>query len=299
VADSPMAGKLTSRRVLEWGGSCLCIGGIVFLALRLGDYAAQFDVTRLDGTDICSAAALTLVYGISNMLLARAWWSILCANDVGLPWLTALRIYGISQIAKYVPGNVMHIALRQSMGLVAGLPGWALAKSSFWEIAAICCCGALFALLAAPLIWPPITNQLAGLMYLLAFLGEILFAGRLAGRHLAKACVWHTIFLLLSASVFLGALELIAGEAIAFPMVVAWGAAYVVAWLAGVVTPGAPAGLGVREAVLMLLLGGHIAGPDLLLAVLLSRLITVTGDGLFFAGSWALRRQATLSEKRP
>lgn len=46
---------------------------------------------------------------------------------------------------------------------------------------------------------------------------------------------------------------------------------------------GAPAGLGVREAVLLVLLGTTAHQETLLLAVLLSRIITVFGDLLFFA----------------
>jgi uncharacterized membrane protein YbhN (UPF0104 family) len=58
--------------------------------------------------------------------------------------------------------------------------------------------------------------------------------------------------------------------------------AFVVAWLVGLVTPGAPAGVGVRELVLMALLKGLVPEDDLLMAVLLSRVVTVGGDGLFF-----------------
>ena len=74
----------------------------------------------------------------------------------------------------------------------------------------------------------------------------------------------------------------------------AWPAAcgaYTAAWLAGFVTPGAPAGLGVRELVLVFLLDGHAAEPDLLPAVVLSRVVTVLGDTFFFgAAAWAGRR---------
>ena len=59
--------------------------------------------------------------------------------------------------------------------------------------------------------------------------------------------------------------------------------AYVIAWLAGLVTPGAPAGIGVREAVLLFLLGNVLPHADLLLAVLIGRMVTVFGDTIYFA----------------
>ena len=65
---------------------------------------------------------------------------------------------------------------------------------------------------------------------------------------------------------------------------------FAAAWVAGFVTPGAPAGLGVREAVLA---GGlrPIYGPEVALALpLLFRMVTVTGDGVAFALGTLLRR---------
>ena len=60
------------------------------------------------------------------------------------------------------------------------------------------------------------------------------------------------------------------------------------AWLAGLLTPGAPAGIGVRELVLVLLLKGIVPEAELLLAVLLSRLVTVGGDLLFYLVAMAI-----------
>jgi uncharacterized membrane protein YbhN (UPF0104 family) len=58
--------------------------------------------------------------------------------------------------------------------------------------------------------------------------------------------------------------------------------AYVVAWLIGLITPGAPAGVGVRELVLLFLLKDTITEAELVLVVLLGRTVTVTGDLLAF-----------------
>ena len=58
--------------------------------------------------------------------------------------------------------------------------------------------------------------------------------------------------------------------------------AYVIAWLAGLVTPGAPAGIGVREIVMYALLHTLISQSDLLTAIVLARIVTVAGDLLFY-----------------
>ena len=63
-------------------------------------------------------------------------------------------------------------------------------------------------------------------------------------------------------------------------------AAFSLAWAAGFLTPGAPAGLGVREAALVAALGGLLGEPTVLLAALALRVVTVLGDTLFFTGSF-------------
>jgi uncharacterized membrane protein YbhN (UPF0104 family) len=57
--------------------------------------------------------------------------------------------------------------------------------------------------------------------------------------------------------------------------------AFVVAWIVGLVAPGAPAGVGVRELVLIVLLKGLVLEVELLMAVLLSTVVTVVSDRLF------------------
>lgn len=63
------------------------------------------------------------------------------------------------------------------------------------------------------------------------------------------------------------------------------------------VTPGAPAGVGVRELVLLLLLKGLAADTDLIMAVLLGRLVTVIGDLLFFMATFLIPTKLCVLEK--
>jgi hypothetical protein len=59
------------------------------------------------------------------------------------------------------------------------------------------------------------------------------------------------------------------------------------------ITPGAPAGVGVRELVLLLLVKGMLTEPDLLVAVLTGRIVTVSGDFIYFLSSLTLNRSKT------
>jgi uncharacterized membrane protein YbhN (UPF0104 family) len=63
--------------------------------------------------------------------------------------------------------------------------------------------------------------------------------------------------------------------ALAWPI---WLAGFAQAWTVGLVVPGAPGGLGVFEAALLLRLGGLVPAPQLLAVALSYRLITTIGD---------------------
>jgi hypothetical protein len=63
-------------------------------------------------------------------------------------------------------------------------------------------------------------------------------------------------------------------------------AAFALAWILGFLAPGAPAGLGVRESIMLLLLAGAAPEADLLLFVLLARVVTMLGDAICFAVGW-------------
>jgi uncharacterized membrane protein YbhN (UPF0104 family) len=66
------------------------------------------------------------------------------------------------------------------------------------------------------------------------------------------------------------------------------------AWLAGFVVPGAPGGLGVREAALLWLLAGQMDASQAGSVAVIMRVATTFADGLFAASSAWL-----LAERRP
>lgn len=61
------------------------------------------------------------------------------------------------------------------------------------------------------------------------------------------------------------------------------GLSYATSWLAGKITPGAPGGIGVREAALVLLLGNTIGETEALLLGVALRVVTTFGDFFLLA----------------
>jgi uncharacterized membrane protein YbhN (UPF0104 family) len=271
------------KRLLHWAGGALAIIGGVFVVLRLRQHAAGIDFERLTGAHLAVLVLLAMVYGGANTFLALAWRNLLafCRETTTRRW--AIYAYGSSQLAKYIPGNIFQFAGRLAIGMADGYGGWALARSTLWELGLISVAGAIYGCLALNLVFEDIPTFASLLAFAFALAAAIALSARFLSRHVAIALAEQALFLALSGAVFVGCLVIAAPEIDAAPgRLMAVAGAFVLAWLVGLVTPGAPAGLGVREAVLLVLLAGIGTEPEVLLAVLLGRIVNVVGDALFF-----------------
>lgn len=281
------------KRIFHAASSVLALAGVLFVVLKIAHHWTDIDVSGLGSTAWAGLGIAAVAYGLANALLARAWWHLLRELDVHVPWPKALRIYGVSQINKYIPGNIFHLAGRQTLGMAAGWAARPLATSALWELIMLATLGALFGTLALPLFWSPFPPLPAIALWagLSAFIYAALRRGGVPG--IARAMWLQTCFLATSGAVFLTVLMVTHKTTPEAGLLLpAACGAYVLAWLAGLVTPGAPAGVGVREAVLLFLLKGLFAPSDLLVAAVLGRIVTASGDVLFYLSALTLRGEA-------
>lgn len=271
------------RALLHWAGAGLAVLGVVFVTFRLHTYAGNFDLSAL-GWELCLLIVLlAMVYGAANVLLALAWRSLLAYLQIAVGRGWAIRAYGVSQLAKYVPGNIFQFAGRQAIGMAAGLPAAGLLKSTFLELLSIAVVGASAALLVLPLLWPGVPPVLGPALWVFGGAVALLVVKRLVGANVVRALLLQGLFLAISATLFVILFQRLGGTlpggSAAVPLLAG---GYVIAWLAGLVTPGAPAGVGVRELVLLLLFKGTLVEADLLMAVAMGRAVTVLGDLAYF-----------------
>ena len=281
------------KRSLHLAGGALGALGVLFVAIKLVEYGDQIELSKFGTGALFALFGLAVVYGAASLLLGFAWRDLL--NHLGIytdpRW--AVRTYGISQLAKYVPGNIFYLAGRQAIGVAAGLPAWPLAKSALWELGIISITGSLFALLVLPFLVKEITGSLALIIFLISVLACGCIAYRWFSFWVARALSRYTVFLALSGAIFASIVYLVvpAGSAITSVVPEICGA-YVVAWLAGLVTPGAPAGAGVRELVLFTILHPIVGQADLLAAIVLGRIATVVGDIVYYLLAIGIRQKA-------
>lgn len=229
-----------------------------------------------------------------------------------------LIVWGQANLAKYLPGNVLHFAGRQVLGARHGWPQGKIAAASLLEVG-------LFVLLPASLTglalaatgnldqigqssWLALAVLLAAVALILA-----LFATRSAGwlprpaaRLLARLELAHPAAMLPALLYFLlffigmsliswWLYGLVTGTATLADLPLLAGA-FLASWLLGFVIPGAPGGIGVREGTFALfggaLLGDAALGQESLVIVALAmRLVTLAGEGLLFLLALGVARE--------
>lgn len=300
-AGKPQLGKLAQRLGLAL--TLVAAGVVVWRLLSLWPQIGS----ALQQTNVLLAiTGLSLVYGGSLFLLAWTW-ALLIA-----PWRSAtfralVRAYGISAVAKYLPGNVFHLAGRQLVGSRLDISHKTMALATVFELAlsvisALCVTAAFLIAADEPL------DLGIGSSYILAaaVASAVLIAAILrigAGRRKRqqpsgvnvpspKASVigfaLATVFFVLSGLMAAVLYQAITG---AGSLSLTIGAAYVAAWLTGYVVPGASGGLGVREAAMLVFLAPVIGEPMTLALAIAIRLVTTFGDLAFTGAAYLLIRE--------
>lgn len=277
------------RAILNTVGGLLGLAGVGFVALRLQSYAGQIHIDRLGGAAWCALGALVPLSLVGNLLLAVGWWRLLAQTGAPTRPAWALPTYGVSQLARYVPGNVFQFAGRQALGVGAGVPGRALAKSAVAEIALQILGGATLGLLLLPQL--PVLARLAGTctIVLIALATLRIRPGAWAAQAFGAYALFHAL-----SGLCLGVvLSLVHGSALEASQWSTVCGASALAWLVGLLTPGAPAGAGVREAALVLLLGTMAPAADILIAIVLARAVQIVGDIIVFFAALGWLRSGT------
>lgn len=304
TAQPPKSSRLKS--LVRLGGIAVSLAALVFVGLAIhrsfGDVQRQF-VSPLFLIAILGCA---VAYAVILQLVGIAWYRFLVLVDgpsLGLG--RALAIFGRTQIYKYLPSNVMHMVGRFALGRIAGASNRALAVAQVGELSIIVlAAGASGALLAWPIFQaayarygpdnPTLTVGLvaAGLLAIAVGMG-LLLRFRMADIG-AKALITSAEAFFLYALFFMGNGLLIVVLVRAINVgghiaeLIGIGAT---AWLVGFVVPGAPGGLGVREAVLIMgLTAAGLPPPSATAVALGNRLVTVLGDCLVALVELVLRK---------
>ena len=303
---------LMRSRVVRLGFFALVLA---LLAVALYDQAGTLwhEVRRLSAPVMLLAFALGVAGLACNLMV---WREMLADLGARLSVAEAWRIYFIGGLSKYVPGSIWPVLAQAELGADRGILRSRSALSVILCYAVMTCSGAVVAAITLPFanagsvaqyFWilflipaglavlsPPVLNRLLRLVLRLAH--QPAGQASVSYRGLARTMAWAMVGWAINGLEIYVLMRHLAGDRQG-TLLVSVGA-YSLSWAIGFLAVFAPAGAGVREAVMIAVLHTQTTGAIALTVALVSRAISVVADTLTGAAATALVGRRRLRQIR-
>jgi uncharacterized membrane protein YbhN (UPF0104 family) len=292
---------------LRLAGNVVAVVAVIFVFVRL-----RASVETLPALTASAPLIAAIVAGVGANLLGlalatSAWQALLRSVGVEAAWRACAAIVGRSNIAKYVPGNIFHLVGRVGLAADAGLPSSLVVATLTAETAIVIGVAGLLGAPAAvrrlqsltevPAV-PTVAVAVAAAVAALAALAVLLRRRGIALRPgvLGTVVALDIVTYVVHGTTTWWLLSVLAPAASTTWWVCVSG--FSLAWVLGFVVPGAPGGIGVREAVFIGLVGSDVT-PEVAAAVsatvVVGRMQSVVGDVIVFVAAQRLQRRLATS----
>jgi len=282
--------------------------GLVFLAAVLVfawiGLRGRFDEVgdALGDTSLAGAGAGLLLVLLGLFATGLLWLRLMACLDGALPLVDGLAKFFFGQLGKYIPGSVWSIGAQAELARRHAVPARVTVAAGLlflaYHVETAVLLGAL-ALLAGSLEspWPDWVSWVALALAVTGLVPGIVrsLGRRIAGREVRIGWADTVVVVGLMAvtwTAYACALVLMS-PGLPWGELAALGGAFAAAYAVGVVVVFAPAGVGAREAVFVLLLAPVTGVAPATALALLTRVVHTGADALIAAGWWlAARRSA-------
>lgn len=289
------------RKYINVLGYLLAICSIVFLINRLAQHVEEIPCFEINIGSILSLIFIVILCAITHVFVSYMWLITLRGGNVFLNLIQTYVILGQSNIAKYLPGNIFHYIGQVALGRRFGIPPETIILSTgvltvtgIMTAAIVAVIGFLFDNDAFQWLKKMLDTQriiiigsiIIGLVIILLIMIIVFprfrswIRPRLAYLRptlIGKAVIlWVIIFIIFGIliSFLLNTIWNINTGLVWYQF--SWG--FALAWVLGLVVPGAPGGLGIREAIFFGLYRSQL------------------GDGLVIGLAFAIRVITSLSD---
>ena len=300
--------RLANSLPVRIGSAAITVASLLFFGWKMYTELPFGELDLFTAPSLLAYTGYSIIYSIVIAIPALAWTLYLRPSNPDENRFSAVgiaTIYGKTQLAKYLPGNVFHFVTRHVDSVSRGAGQIDLVKASVFEMSGLLFSGSLLSTIGLVFVDYPITWLRVAIIALSAIL--IVFAA----LHYIRSKTWSDaaepdfhlkgltilpLYILFFAST---GLLLILMHHIEFGNATSQKYAIlffsvIVSWIAGYVTPGSPGGLGVREAAMLVMLEPAITEQLALELILGYRIVTTMGDLLLFLYSslieWAVKR---------
>jgi glycosyltransferase 2 family protein len=299
--------RVMRSKVFRFGFLAVVLG-LFLIVLAHQAVTLWHEVQRLSAAVILLAGALNLCGLFCSLMV---WRELLADLGSRLSIPEAWRIMFIGQLAKYAPGSIWPVLAQSELGADRGIPRSRSALSVLLSYAVMTCSGAAVAAVVLPFteggsvaryIWvlfllpvilillsPPALNRLLVLVLRLSRLPPL--DQRISFIGLARTMAWAIAGWSCNGAMVYVLTRQITGDQ--HGLVLVSMGSYALSWVAGFLAVFAPAGAGVREAVMVAILSSRMTSAAALSVALVSRALAVVSDAVTGAAASALvgRRQ--------
>lgn len=302
-------------------GKVVTILSVVFVVIAITKLDINFNlISRAKPMHIlrvCFISSLLICF--AEYLMALAWKYLLdFFSGKHSRYKDAACVYAKANIGKYLPGNVMHYIERNLFATNLGLKQKDIIFSTIIEVIGITSISIILSLVFAYNHLKNVLLELVSFRMMIFFGGIsiiafllthliyvkkkdyiLIFLKNRSPKEFIKVLIHisavYTLFLVFGAAIMMFLLYSLYEFPLTFANISLIGISYTIAWVLGFVVPGAPGGIGIREFVLLFLLGNTFPSDISMTAILLHRLITILGDFEAYVITFILKKHINYS----
>jgi glycosyltransferase 2 family protein len=276
----------------------------------------------IDLTWIPWSILMVVIYAFCYVLYSIAWKYIIESySSKKLDNALVMNIYMRSNVAKYIPGNIFHFAGRHYLVRKEGISDKALLFGNMTEIASLIFYSSLIILIgfASGCINIP-ESVLTKIKTVYLLIGASIFAAavilffiiiKLRKKKInwkfflsvsnlpliIKNSFLYTFIFIVLGSILYVITFILLKNSFSFDNMLYVICSFSLAWVLGFIVPGAPGGLGIRETVIIIMLGSIYDNNTSVLSSVIMRIITISGDILAYLIGYFIGRIKRLEIK--
>ena len=300
--------KINLKKYIKLLGNIVTIVAIIFVFKKL--FSNDLDYALLFNTkNILIVIAIIIVQTLVISLKCFNWWQIVrILSGKLISFKESMQVYTKSNILKYIPGNVFQYVGRNELALRNDIKHVDVAFSTVLDVL-IEASGTLI----LPMIFLfsqiiTIFNLYRKTLLLLVGVGIVVmliivlvayvkFKGKLLAllqRYMdvinlknslkIVGCFLYAAAMSIAISLlYMFILIFVLGQIVDAQMFFYIMGAYSISWLIGFLIPGAPAGMGIKEAVMLTIVSGMLSADIIALSLVTFRVLSIVSDVLAFA----------------
>lgn len=296
----------TFKKIFNILGNIVTLIAIYFVFKKL--FSNDLDYSEIfNQKDIAIVLFVIIFLSIIIILNCFPWKTLveIFAKEK-MPWLDTAKVYTKSNLLKYLPGNVFQYVGRNQLASKMNISHIQVAAATVLDVAVNVLAGIILAsiyllknnLLSDFFTDLPIALALGLCLLFILFITLLFYIFRNKIQPLLKkyrylftkstikglfiCLAYYIVTMLVQSLLFIAVLVYVVGVSLDLNLFLSLFSAYTFSWLVGFVTPGAPAGIGIREAVMAGATGGLINEGTITFAMVIFRVLTTLADGIAF-----------------